>query len=81
MDLTQSKKPVEMHTKNAPERKEQLWRDKHVQESEPHAKPMRWVRPKVVVNAMVTAVVRLQVKQKQMVSPTVRVTHTVRGSG
>ena len=81
MHLTQSKKPVEMHKKNALERKEQLWRDNQVQESEPHAKPMRWVRPKVVVNAMVTAVVSSKVKQKHMVSPTVRVKHTVRGSG
>ena len=70
-----------MHKKNAHERKEQLRRDKHVQELEPHAKPMQWVRPKVVVNAMVMAVVRSQPKQTQMVSPTVRVKHTVRGRG
>ena len=52
-----------------------------MQELEPHAKPMQWVRPKVVVNAMVMAVVRSQPKQTQMVSPTVRVKHTVRGRG
>ena len=70
-----------MHKQNALERKKQLWKDKHVRESEPHAKQMQWVRPKVVVNAMVMAVVRSQPKQTQMVSPTVRVKHTVRGRG
>ena len=55
-----------MHKQNALERKKQLWKDKHVRESEPHAKQMQWVRPKVVVNAMVTTVVRSHVKQKQI---------------